>query len=120
MLILVQKENKLGQVHKFQDTYFESLMFFNFGMFIFKFIFTNINIFTNIFPCSFVNNFLFFILRLIISIGCSVKDLQNLLIQSFPLYTSCLFSMPLNIYICIYIYIYIYVYIYIYIYIYLG
>ena len=40
-------------------------------------------------------SFLFF-LRLIIFIACSLKDSQKVLIQSLPLYTSCLFSMLLN------------------------
>ena len=35
----------------------------------------------------------------VISIACSLKDLQNFFIQSFPLYTSCLFSIPPNVHI---------------------
>ena len=38
----------------------------------------------------------FFFLKLIIFIACSLKDSQNFLIQSLPLYTSCSFSMLLN------------------------
>ena len=42
------------------------------------------------------NHFSYFFLKLIISFACSLKDLQNFLMQSLPLYTSCLFSMLLN------------------------
>ena len=42
---------------------------------------------------------IFFILKLIFSIACSLKDSQNFFMQSLPLYTSCLFSMFLNEYI---------------------
>ena len=38
----------------------------------------------------------FFFLKLIIFIACSVKNLQNFLMQSLPLYMSCLFSMLLD------------------------
>ena len=48
------------------------------------------------FCCSFVNNFVFFFLNLIIFIVCSLKDSQIFFLQSLPLYTSCLFSMLLN------------------------
>ena len=44
----------------------------------------------------FVNNFIFFFLKLIIFIVCSLKNSQNFFMQSLPLYTSCLFSMLLN------------------------
>ena len=43
--------------------------------------------------CSFVNNFIFFFLKLIILISGFLKDSQNVFIQSFPQYTWCLFSM---------------------------
>ena len=46
--------------------------------------------------CSFVNNFIFFFLKLIIFIACSLKDSQHFFIQLLPLYASCLFSMFLN------------------------
>ena len=39
---------------------------------------------------------MFFFLKLITSIACSLKDSQNLFMQSLPLYKSCLFSMILN------------------------
>ena len=45
---------------------------------------------------SFVNNFIFLFLKLIIFIACFVKDSQNCFIQSLPLYASFLFSMILN------------------------
>ena len=38
----------------------------------------------------------FFFLKLIIFIACSVKNLQNFLMQSLPLYMLCLFSMLLD------------------------
>ena len=38
----------------------------------------------------------FFFLKLIISIACSLKDLQNFFIQSLPRCASCLFCMFLN------------------------
>ena len=34
----------------------------------------------------------FILLKLIIFLACSLKNSQNIFIQSFPLYTSCLFS----------------------------
>ena len=34
-----------------------------------------------------------------IFVACSLKDSQNVFIKSLPLYTLCLFSMPLNDYI---------------------
>ena len=40
--------------------------------------------------------YLFFFLKLIIFIACSLKNPQNFFIQTLPLYTSCLFSMLLN------------------------
>ena len=46
--------------------------------------------------CSFVNNYIFFFLKLIIFIACSLEDSQNFLMQSLPLYTSFLFSMLLK------------------------
>ena len=73
-------------------------VFFIFKIFIFKFFFTNI---TDLcifiwFLCSFVNNFIFFFLKLVIFIACSLKYSQNFFIQYLPLYTSCLFPMLLN------------------------
>ena len=67
-------------------------MFFIFHIFMFKFFFTNITDFCIWYDCccSFVNNFIFFILKLIIFIACFLKDLQSFL------YTSFLFSMLLN------------------------
>ena len=46
--------------------------------------------------CSLVNNFTFFLLKLIIFIMCYLKDLKNLFMQFLPLHTSYLFSMLLN------------------------
>ena len=64
----------------------------------YKFFFTNFHIFTISYDscCAFVNNFIFFFLKLIISIPCSLKDLQNFFMQYLPLYISCLFSMLLK------------------------
>ena len=45
---------------------------------------------------SFVNTYIFFFLKSIISIACSLKDSQNFFMQTLPLYTSCLFSILLN------------------------
>ena len=45
--------------------------------------------------CSFVNNFIF-LKKLIISIECSLKNIQNFFIQYLPLYTLYFFSMFLN------------------------
>ena len=42
-----------------------------------------------------INSFFFF-LKSIILIVCSLKDTQNIFIQSLPLYASCLFSMLLD------------------------
>ena len=47
-------------------------------------------------PCSFVNSFILFFLKLIIFIGCYFKNSQNFFIQSLLLYSSCLFSRLLN------------------------
>ena len=41
----------------------------------------------------------FLFLKLMIFVACSLKDSQNVFIKSLPLYTLCLFSMPLNDYI---------------------
>ena len=41
----------------------------------------------------FVDNLIFFFLNLTISIACSLKNPQNFLMQSLPLYISCLFFM---------------------------
>ena len=46
--------------------------------------------------CSFVSNFIFFFLKLIILTKCSFKDSQNFFMQSLPLCTSCLISISLN------------------------
>ena len=72
--------------------------FFIFSMFPFKYFITNITKFCIFydFYCWFVNNLFFSFLKLIISIVCSLKDLQNFFIQSLSLYTSCLFCMLLN------------------------
>ena len=71
---------------------------FIFSMFIFKFFFTNIKKFCiwSYFCCLSVNNFIFFFLKLTVSIASSLKDLQNFFMQSFPLYITWLFSMLLN------------------------
>ena len=71
-------------------------IFFTFSIFIFKFFFTKVFPFSYDSCCSFPSNFIFFFLKLIISSACSLKDLQNFLMQSLPLYTSCLFCMFLN------------------------
>ena len=65
---------------------------------IFKFLFTNITDFFIFYDSysSFLNNFTFLFLKLIIFIASSIKDSQNFFIQSFPLHISCLFSMLLN------------------------
>ena len=39
---------------------------------------------------------IYFFLKLIIFIACSLKESENVFIQSLPLYISCLFSMLLN------------------------
>ena len=71
--------------------------FFIFQIFIFKFFFRNItDTFSYNSCCSFVHNFIFFFLKLIISISCSLKYSQNFFMQPLHLYTSCLFSMLLN------------------------
>ena len=44
----------------------------------------------------FVNNIIFFFLKLIIFNACSLKDSQSFFMQSLPLYTSYLFYMVLN------------------------
>ena len=43
-----------------------------------------------------LRDFIFFYLKLITFIACSLKDSQNFYIQYFPLYRSCAFSMLLN------------------------
>ena len=73
-------------------------MISNFTIFLsFKYLFSNL-FFKNITGfyscCSFVNNFIFFFLKVIIA--CSLKNSQNFFMQSLTLYTSCLFSMLLN------------------------
>ena len=45
------------------------------------------------FYCSFANNFIFFLIKLIIFVACSLKDSQNSFMLSLPLYKSCLFPM---------------------------
>ena len=65
-------------------------------IFIFKFFPTNLTHF-----CIFIGFHLliilfFFFLNLIISTACSLKDSQNVFMQSLPLYTPWLFSMLLN------------------------
>ena len=48
------------------------------------------------FCCSVVNNFNFFVLKLIIFIAYSLKDSQNFFMQCLHFHTSCLVSMLLN------------------------
>ena len=69
-----------------------------FQIFIFKFSFANIRVFAFSYDscCSFVNNSMFFILRLIIFIACFLKHSENFFILSFPLHTSSSTSMILN------------------------
>ena len=70
---------------------------FIFEKFIFKFFFTNIiYAFSYDFGSSFVNDFIFFFLNLVIFISCSCKNSQNFFMQSLPLPHACLFSMLLN------------------------
>ena len=73
-------------------------IFFIFQIFVFKFFLQiqRILAFSYDSCCSFVNNFIFFFLKLIIFIACSFKASQNLFMQSLPVYTSWLFSMLLN------------------------
>ena len=73
-------------------------IFFIFQIFIFKFFLANITDLCISYNscCSFVDNFIFFFLKLIIFIACSLKDSQNFFMQFLPLYISCLFSMLLN------------------------
>ena len=67
-------------------------IFFIYQTFIFNFFLTFIRS-----CCSFIDNFIFFFLKLIIFIACCLKNSQNFFMQSLPpLYTSCLFSMLLN------------------------
>ena len=74
------------------------IIFFVFRIIIVKLFFTNITefAFSYGFSCSFVNNFIFIFLKLIIFIVCCLEYSQNVFVQSLPLYTSCLFSIPLN------------------------
>ena len=73
-------------------------IFFIFQIFVFKFFLQiqRILAFSYDSCCSFVNNFIFFFLKLVIFIECSLKDSQNFFTQYLPLYTPCLFSMLLN------------------------
>ena len=71
-------------------------IFWIFQIFIFKFFFTNIFAFGYDCCCSFVNSFVFFFLKLIIFIACSLKNSQNIFMESLPLHISYLFSMLLN------------------------
>ena len=74
-------------------------IFFIFQIFIFKVFFTNITIFCifKYYSCFFfVCSFIFFFLKLIICIACSLKDSANFFIQFLPPCTSCLFFMLLN------------------------
>ena len=66
-------------------------IFFIFQIFILKFFFTNI---TDL--CIFINNFIFFFLKLIIFIACCLKNSQKFFMHSSPLYIFCLFFMLLN------------------------
>ena len=63
-------------------------IFLMFHIFIFKFFFTNIADFTFFYCswCYFINQIIFFILELIITIVCYVKDSQKFFMQSFPVY----------------------------------
>ena len=71
---------------------------FIFHIFIFKFFLTNIADFCSFIfsSSSFVNNFFFSFLKLVIFIVHPLKNSQNLFVQSLPIYTSCFFSMLLN------------------------
>ena len=76
-------------------------IFFIFQIFVFKFFLQiqRILAFSYDSCCSFVNNFIFFFLKSIIFIACSLKNSHNsrkVYIQSLLLHTSCLFSMFLN------------------------
>ena len=68
-------------------------IFFIFQIFILKFFFTNITDF-----CIFINNLIFFFLKLIIFIACCLKNSQIFFMHSLPLYfyIFCLFFMLLN------------------------
>ena len=74
------------------------IIFFVFRIIIVKLFFTNITefAFSYGFSCSFVNNFIFIFLKLIIFIVCCLEYSQNVFVKSLPLHTSCLFSIPLN------------------------
>ena len=78
----------------------EFTIFFICSMFVFKLILTNINRFFFSVPydfcCLFVTNFIFCLLKPIISISCFLEDSQNVFMQFFPLYILCLFSMLSN------------------------
>ena len=63
-------------------------IFFIFKIFIFKLFFTNI---VYKYCCSFVNNFIFFFLKLFIFIACFLKYSQNLFIHCLPVCIECLF-----------------------------
>ena len=74
-------------------------IFFIFQIFILNFFVLQIQqvlVFSCDSCCSFVNNFIFSFLKLIIFIVCSFKDSQHFFIQPLPLYTLCLYSMLLN------------------------
>ena len=74
------------------------LIFILICIFIFKAFSINMINFTFSYDsyCSLVNNFVFFFLKSIILIACSLKNSQNLFLQCLPLHTSCLFSMSLS------------------------
>ena len=73
-------------------------IFFIFHTFIFKFSFTNVADFWYFYMIpSALLLITFSNLKLIIFNECSLKDSQNFSMQSLPLYTSCLFSMLLNV-----------------------
>ena len=67
------------------------------GLYFYNIFFFQIQIFALTYDscCSFDNNFIFFFLILIIFIVCSLKDSQNVFIQSMPIHT-CFFSILLN------------------------
>ena len=77
------------------------MLFSIFQIFIFKFFFKSILIFEFSYDscCSFVNDFIFFFLKLIVFIECFLNNSQNFFMKSLLLYVSCLFSMLLKSYI---------------------
>ena len=67
--------------------------FFTFKICIFKFFYKyKIFLHFQMIPSALLLITFFILVKLIIFLACSLKNLQNIFIQSFPLYTSCLFS----------------------------